>query len=406
MELHGVEPNTRTYELIITYYLEGGNFEVALCRLAEMNDLGLSPSLKVAHLLIDSAIEIGHIQLALDLAEAYERTTVRRIDSDAWVKLLVGCAEHLYADGVQRCWDKVVGELKILLDEGLYLAVLHTASRHGMPTLAANAIQQLELLGVKFREYHLTPLLDSFVNNSQFKEAVRVLDLMRSSGVTPTMDTVTTMVQFIRRDPESVDAAYEALEELRQEGQTIDVVAANVIIEASRELNDLQRAVGTYKALPNLDVKPNLDTFNILLSACRQVKHLELGERLFAELQAEGLHPNAETYTTYIELILSQADYENAFFFLEEMKSKDFKPPYSVYEAIVKKCVSVGDSRYKLAVEELEQLRYQVSSGLQSFISSGGKEWKEVLSDDEMLPLATRKRLGQAYERAAIEPGA
>lgn len=403
MELYRVSPNSRTYDLVISYYLEGGNFEVALCRLAEMNDLGFAPSLKIANMLIDSAIESGHVRLALDLAEAYEQSTVRRLDTDSWVKLLVGCAEHLYADGVQRCWDKVVTEMRVLLDEGLYLAVLHTAARHGMPTLAASAIQQLELLGVKLREHHLTPLLDAFIYNLQFKEAVRVLDLMRTSGIEPSMGTANSMIQVLRRDPEAIDTAYEALEELHKEEQPVDVVAANVIIEASRGLNDLQRAVGTYKALPNLGVKPNIDTFNSLLAACQQAKHLELGERLFAELQAEGLKANASIYSTYINLILTQADYENSFFYLEEMKAQGFKPPYSVYEAIVKKCVSVGDVRYKLAVEELEQVGYRVSSGLQSFISSGGKEWKETLNDDEMLPIATRKRLHAAYQNAGIE---
>ena len=96
MKKHGVEPNARTYDFIIKFYLECDNLEVALIKLAEMNDAGHSPSLKVAQQLIDSAGEAGQVRLALDLADAYEETTVRRLDVEAWVKLLIYSAEQLF----------------------------------------------------------------------------------------------------------------------------------------------------------------------------------------------------------------------------------------------------------------------------------------------------------------------
>ncbi|KAI5116756.1 hypothetical protein M0805_008369 [Coniferiporia weirii] len=399
MDRHNIRPNSKTYDLTISYYLEGGNLEMALYRLAEMNDLGFSPSLQIAQLLIDAAAETGHARLALDLAEAYEQTTIRRLDNTTWVKLLVACADNLYAGGVKRCWKKVVDELRILPDEGLCQSVLHTAARHGLPTLAADAIRSLETMGVKFRELHFAPLLDAFVRNGQLKEAFRTLDLMRSSNIIPKLYTAETILQSIRRDPDTIDEAYAMLEELHSEGQKVDVVAANIIIKASSFLNDLQRAAGIYKAMPSLDVQPDVDTFNLLLSACIKVKHLELGQRLFGEMQEAGLKPTETTYYRLICLVLAQADYENAFFYLEEMKAAGISPSYAVYEQLVKKCVSAGDARYNLAVEELEQMGYEVSTGLRSFIDSGGKEWKEFRPEEERLPYETRQRLRSVKER-------
>lgn len=243
--------------------------------------------------------------------------------------------------------------------------------------LASEALQQLETLKVQYREYHIAPLLDAFAAIGQVKEAFRCLELVRSCGATPTRETVRPILRAIQRDPDAIDNAYMMLDEMNQEGQPVDVVSVNVIIEAAAFLNDLQRAIGTYKAMPSLGVKPNTDTFNLLLSACVDALHRDLGGKLFSEMKEAEVKPDVETYVQLISLYLTQTEYEDAFFYLEEMKAQGLKPPLLVYETIVRKCVSVGDTRYKLAVEELNQMGYRLSSPLQKFIRSGGEVGQE-----------------------------
>ena len=57
---------------------------------------------------------------------------------------------------------------------------------------------------------------------------------------------------------------------------------------------------------------------------------------------------------------------------VEEMKALKIVPPIEVYEHIIRKLVHVGDTRYKIALEELKECGYEVSPRLHSFISSGG----------------------------------
>ncbi|EJD02798.1 uncharacterized protein FOMMEDRAFT_86064 [Fomitiporia mediterranea MF3/22] len=407
MNKHSVNPNTRTYDFLINYYLDSDNLEMALLKLAEMNDLGFSPSLKVAKNLSHTAGQYGHARLALELADAYEETTIRRLDSEAWVNILIHSAEQLYAEGVLRCWKKVVTDLRVLVDEGLCQLVLHTAARHGLPVLASEAIRQLEAIGVQYQEYHFSPMLDAFVKNQQLKEAFSVLDLMRQAKVNLTIYSADSILHAIKHDPELIDGAYALLEELHKEGSTVDVIAVNVLIKACAMLNDLQRAVGIYKTMSSLGVQPDAETYEMLLKACRAARHVELGERLFNEMREAGLNPTARSFERLISLVLTQTDYENAFFYLEEMKVSGHTPSYPTYEDIVKKCVSASDGRYKLAVEELKQMGYRVSSRLQNFIDSGGQEWKEQVSEDEKLPFETRKRIwemGVAQEAAQTQP--
>ena len=88
MKRHGIEPDGKTHDLLIQRYIDGDNIEVALRRLTEMEDAGFSPSLKTAEDLVSKLSEVGYPKLAFDLANAFERESVRRISSETWVTLL------------------------------------------------------------------------------------------------------------------------------------------------------------------------------------------------------------------------------------------------------------------------------------------------------------------------------
>ena len=88
--------NAQTYDAIIGFYIENENLDMALHKLAEMNDLDMTPGLETAQRLIVLAVQTGYPRLALDLALAYENTSVRRIDTETWMKLLTASAQNLY----------------------------------------------------------------------------------------------------------------------------------------------------------------------------------------------------------------------------------------------------------------------------------------------------------------------
>lgn len=288
-------------------------------------------------------------------------------------------------EGTTRTWQKVAHDLHILPDEGCCLQVLHTAARHGLSDLALDVISVLKKINIVWCEYHIAPVLEAMCRHGDLKEALIMLDFMRKSDITPSLETAEPILQLINKDTEAVDSAWGQLEMLHEEGSPVDVVALNVVIQAAVALNDLQRAIGTYKASANLGVTPNIDTFNLLLLGCVVARHRELGDRLLADLKAAGIRPDETTYERMVRLCLTQSMYEDAFFYLEEMKSLGMVPPRTVYEAVIRKLVSVGDVRYKLAVEELQECGYELSPRLKSFIDSGGSHDVQSSAQAEVL---------------------
>ncbi len=93
---YGVSPNQTTYEIVILRLVDSENLELSLQFLAEMNKLELGPTLKTIQAIINLACDIGHPRLALELADAFESTSVRRLESEVWMNCLECAADHLY----------------------------------------------------------------------------------------------------------------------------------------------------------------------------------------------------------------------------------------------------------------------------------------------------------------------
>lgn len=92
----GIQPNMRSYEIIVKRLTEEKNLEMALSMLTQMEDQHLSPSAETAESVIILASNVGNARLALDLATSYESASVRPLSAEAWVRCLGACAEKLY----------------------------------------------------------------------------------------------------------------------------------------------------------------------------------------------------------------------------------------------------------------------------------------------------------------------
>lgn len=263
--------------------------------------------------------------------------------------------------------------LNLTPDEGTCLSVLHTCARHGLSDLALDVMRVLRGIGVDpWYEHHFAPLVEALCKDGKLKEVLHTLGMMRKQCTNPTRETVRPFTEFLQQDVDRVDGVWQVLDQWRREGNTVDPLILNSITEASVFLNDLQRAVGAYKSFSDYDCKPNVETFNSLLSGCVAAKHRELGDKLLLDLKQAAVKPNAKTYEHVIMLCLAQPTYDDAFFYLEEMKTQKFVPSASVYTAIIQVCVAARDSRYSIALTEMQQCGYVLSSNLRCSLSDYG----------------------------------
>jgi pentatricopeptide repeat protein len=265
------------------------------------------------------------------------------------------------------------------------MSVLNAAARHGAPELATDVLRVLKLSGITWMEYHFAALIEAFCHNKQLKEALTTLHIMQSDEIVPHPGTLASIVDFVKVDTETLDSAWAIIDEMNKEKGGVDIEVLKVIIRASVLLGDLQRAVGAYKSLSDYGLQSDVTIFNFLLDGCITAQHRQLGDTLLADMKESKVKPNKETYEKMIRLCLTQEVYEDAFFYLEEMKAAEFIPPQTVYEALVLKCHAMGDTRMDIALEEMQECGYSMSKPTGSKVDSRRltKEPEKLVGLDE-----------------------
>jgi len=264
----------------------------------------------------------------------------------------------LQLDGVNYTW-RLVKELGITPNEGICLAVMNTAARHGAPELAADVLQALKQQSVRWQDYHFDAVIEAFCRNNQLKEALVTLKIMVDNEVPPSRGVLSTISNISLQDSESIDRAWDALETLKQEGNFLPL-HLNLLINASIELKDLQRAMGIYKSFDDYSVVPSIPVFHSLFDGCITAQHRQLGDLLLADMKKYGLEPNSVTFAKLIQLCLTQDAYEDAFFYLEEMKASGRTPHRSIYVNLVHKCWSANDPRVEMVLDEMKECGYEL----------------------------------------------
>lgn len=260
----------------------------------------------------------------------------------------------------------MVNDLNLIPNEGVCMATLNTAARHGLPDLATDVLRILKTGGVDWQEHHFSALIEAFCRNGQIKEALITLHIMRTNDIPPTDFTSAFIFDLIKHDIDSLDSAWSVIDEIHASNAGLDIDALNVMIQASIFLGDLQRAIGIYKSFSDYGLVPDHSTFNLLLQGCVGAHHRQLGDILLDDMKQAQVKPNAETYEKMILLCLTQETYEDAFFYLEEMKAAGHVPTRAIYESLLAKCLSVDDARGNMVLQEMKECGYKVENNMRT----------------------------------------
>ncbi|CAG8524757.1 14910_t:CDS:2 [Dentiscutata heterogama] len=353
IERDWLQPTIVTYDNYLTALLVNGEIERGIDFIDILKNKGIQPTVTMYENLMKKICHFEWPEEALSLLKRMEAENLPTYSS-MYYDVLRCSTDQYYLDGLIYCWEKIIEERYLDLDEGACIDVLHVAARFGKPHLAAQVLVYLtENRKVSLDKWHLEPLLEAFINDNDIKQAMDMLSVMTAAGVKPNSRTALPIVAAISKNVESIDKAYYSLEELVKD--------------------DIHRAVETYKSAEKLGVKPDVHTFNALLGVCFSAQHRELGQQFWTEMQRAGIQPDSESYRRMIYLCCgTDYDYEDAFVYLEEMKAQNILPSSTIYEKIIKTCINHNDSRAKLALEEMESFGYTIPKDIRNLFENNG----------------------------------
>jgi pentatricopeptide repeat protein len=120
MEDAGIEHTEGTFALLIRRYLADSNLEMAFKLLVEMESRGLTPTLNTAEDVIILAARRRMPRLALEMAENFEVSSVRRLGMHVWVSCLLSSSESLYVSAISNCSRHTLIATHVLLRKKAY----------------------------------------------------------------------------------------------------------------------------------------------------------------------------------------------------------------------------------------------------------------------------------------------
>ena len=204
---------------------------------------------------------------------------------------------------------------------------------------------------------------------------------MSKAGLEPDSSSTRPLYLYLSSSEDLPSQGWKVLHELHEHGHAVPIAAINVVIEASMSVGHIDEAVGLYKQLHTLcESGANTETFNVVLQGCSHRKSKDLAMFLASEMAALGVKPDQLTYDRLILACLSEDDYEDAFLYLEEMKAAaDLKGNEGWWvrsgtaTALVKRCVTHGDDRAWLMLNEMDKKGYSKSGRLRTWAE---QNWK------------------------------
>lgn len=270
------------------------------------------------------------------------------------------------------------------------VSILNLAARFSDPDLATSAIQHLTTRRSSLSPFHYEALLAAYVGAHDLKTAFRILNIMSNAGLAPDSSSTRPLYLYLSSSTNLPAKAWIALHELHEDGHEVPIAAINVVIESTISVGHFDEAMGLYKRVHTIcESGANTETFNIMLQGCSHRKSKDVAMFLASEMTALGVKPDQLTYDRLILVCLNEDDYEDAFLYLEEMKTagnlKGEEDSWWMRRgtamAMVKKCAANNDRRVWRVLDEMDRRRYNKSGSLRIWVK---QNWKE--SPDAKLP--------------------
>lgn len=182
----------------------------------------------------------------------------------------------------------------------------------------------------------LLSLIDSFIRNRRFSEAMRVLHVMNSTSYRPSIGIFNSVMGALvegKRDFKDVLFVYI---ELVKAGIPPNIDSLNYLLEALFESGRVDAAMDQYKRLDKKGCRPNIRTFQIVIRGLAADNRLEESIVVLHEMFQCGCEPDSCFYACMIPIFCSLHNLEIGLRLFKMMRGSKIAPDAITYGAVIK----------------------------------------------------------------------
>ncbi|XP_018841411.1 pentatricopeptide repeat-containing protein MRL1, chloroplastic isoform X2 [Juglans regia] len=278
----GVEPNVHTYGALIDGCARAGQVAKAFGAYGIMRSKNVKPDRVVFNALITACGQSGAVDRAFDvLAEMGAETQPIDPDHITIGALIRACANAGQVDRAQEVYE-----------------MIHQYNIKGTPevyTIAVNCC------------------------SGDWGFACRVYDDMTRKGVVPDEMFLSVLIDAAGHAGK-LDAAFEILENARDQGINIGIVSYSSLMGACSKAKNWQKALDLYEDLKSMKMRQTVSTVNALITALCDGDQLQKAMEVLSDMKGLGLSPNCITYSILLVASEKKDDLDAGLMLLSQAK--------------------------------------------------------------------------------------
>ncbi|KAI8984408.1 hypothetical protein BDF20DRAFT_798384, partial [Mycotypha africana] len=360
MGIYGYTITNRTYYYLILGACRNWELERALDLLVEMDKKQIRPNLDSYLEIIDLAIKFRQASVAFELLQKVEKLeSFKGPHQDTYLKVLNCAAVEGHYNIAKTIWEEAVKRYNLKADEGTCLYIMNLAGQNNDPYLTNDVLRNISDQGHRFRECHFIPLIEAYASTKDISGISTIFKSMRGVGVIPNKSMATMLIRKFGRDRTAARKARNNLMKAAKRSEYIDVVVFNFVIHALAYFAANEEAISMYNRREEYGVTQNSETVDAVLDACIHSHDAELGETIYQRALSEGIKPSSTTLSKMVALMTILDKYEEAFKYLELMKSQNMIPLRGCYYTLIKRLSYNNDERAHTVVDDMRACGYE-----------------------------------------------
>mmetsp|Transcript_35468 Transcript_35468/g.101269 ORF Transcript_35468/g.101269 Transcript_35468/m.101269 type:complete len:1015 (-) Transcript_35468:46-3090(-) len=350
-----------TYNTIIKYQLQHGDFEEALSTIQQMKSKGgaSAPNCVTFNELLDASIKYG------------SKNVWRIVDDMKACNLepnTVTCSillKNIYHGSKASDIDKVMEHISNLesgMDEVLLSSICEAFVRAGRADLLRwQLLKQRGSSAIPVRSpYTFGSVIRAYGFMQDPKGAWDTWKEMRCLCIIPTSVTIGCMVEALVQNGD-IEGGLQLIREIQGDAQMQPLVNAIIycsVIKGFCHQKQFDRVWAVREEMLMAKVPLSAATYNALIDACVRSSEMSRVHPLLQEMTREGIAPNVITYSTVLKGYCQDGRLDTALALLEDMKrSTSVRPDEITYNTLIDGCARVGGRQYNRGLQLLEEMQ-------------------------------------------------
>ncbi|CEP16011.1 hypothetical protein [Parasitella parasitica] len=171
------------------------------------------------------------------------------------------------------------------------------------------ALQEIKNVNSQVRVRDCNSCLAQYVKNNQFNEALEVMKWMNEHQIRMDRFSYTIMIAALAKDPGTPSKiVFDLYEDMKMHNIAPDAVSFTSLINNCCKDQDLDKALSMLSEMQAYEVKPNIITFNSILSVLSSMAgtpalNVERASLIWTQMTDLGIQPDTRTCNVYLSLV-------------------------------------------------------------------------------------------------------